>query len=271
MNDTPGRKPISKSKRFEVFKRDSFKCQYCGAVAPDVLLQVDHIRPVADGGTNELTNLITSCEPCNNGKSNTLLSDNSAVSKARNQMEVLQERREQLELMMEWQRGLRDLDGNKVDQVADFWRECLKGRYHLNENGLHTLRKWLRKYSVQEITTAMGAAVDSYCCLNKDGHITHESVNDAWSKVSGICSVNRGLVSEPHLKDLLYIRAIVRNRLEGKHYIHHLALQWLKAAHSWGATLDELRNTALDSWTWNQFSAAISEVIDEAKRRKGAD
>jgi predicted chitinase len=46
------RQPLSKRIRFEVFKRDSFKCQYCGAVAPDVLLNVDHVRPVAGGGGN---------------------------------------------------------------------------------------------------------------------------------------------------------------------------------------------------------------------------
>ena len=44
------RKSITKSVRFEVFKRDGFKCQYCGASAPDVILEVDHIVPVAEGG-----------------------------------------------------------------------------------------------------------------------------------------------------------------------------------------------------------------------------
>ena len=29
------REPISKKLRFEVFKRDSFTCQYCGSKAPD--------------------------------------------------------------------------------------------------------------------------------------------------------------------------------------------------------------------------------------------
>lgn len=41
--------PLSKTIRFEVLKRDSFACQYCGKKAPDVLLQVDHIHPVAEG------------------------------------------------------------------------------------------------------------------------------------------------------------------------------------------------------------------------------
>ena len=44
------RKALSQKIRFEVFKRDSFTCQYCGRKAPDVVLQVDHIVPVAKGG-----------------------------------------------------------------------------------------------------------------------------------------------------------------------------------------------------------------------------
>jgi len=69
------RKSISKKTRFDVFKRDSFKCQYCGAHPLSVLLHVDHINPVSDGGGNEIDNLITACEPCNLGKGSRLLSD----------------------------------------------------------------------------------------------------------------------------------------------------------------------------------------------------
>ena len=46
------RKSMSRKLRFEVFKRDRFTCQYCGAKAPDVILHVDHIHPVAAGGSH---------------------------------------------------------------------------------------------------------------------------------------------------------------------------------------------------------------------------
>lgn len=48
------RKPISKKTRFEVFKRDKFTCQYCGASAPEIVLELDHIIPVASGGDSDL-------------------------------------------------------------------------------------------------------------------------------------------------------------------------------------------------------------------------
>lgn len=66
---------IDSSKRFRVFKRDNFTCQYCGAKAPHVVLEVDHIHPVSKGGTNDIKNLITSCHTCNRGKKSMLLSD----------------------------------------------------------------------------------------------------------------------------------------------------------------------------------------------------
>jgi HNH endonuclease len=75
INEQKKRKALSKKTRFDVFKRDGFKCQYCGAHPPSVLLHVDHINPVADGGTNAVDNLVTACEPCNLGKGVRLLSD----------------------------------------------------------------------------------------------------------------------------------------------------------------------------------------------------
>lgn len=60
---------ISKRLRFEILRRDNHTCRYCGRKAPDTELRVDHVIPVALGGTDNPDNLVTSCEPCNTGKS----------------------------------------------------------------------------------------------------------------------------------------------------------------------------------------------------------
>lgn len=62
------RKALSKKTRFNVFKRDEFRCCYCGNHPPHVILEVDHIVPVASYGGNDMDNLITSCFDCNRGK-----------------------------------------------------------------------------------------------------------------------------------------------------------------------------------------------------------
>ena len=55
--------------RYEILRRDGFKCRICGATADDgVKLHVDHIKPVSKGGKTERNNLRTLCERCNLGK-----------------------------------------------------------------------------------------------------------------------------------------------------------------------------------------------------------
>lgn len=56
------------SLRFEILRRDNWTCGYCGRHAPEVRLQVDHIKSRANGGTDDPANLITSCSDCNAGK-----------------------------------------------------------------------------------------------------------------------------------------------------------------------------------------------------------
>ncbi len=64
------RAKLSDSLRYDVLKRDGFKCQICGSSASDgVKLHVDHIIPVSKGGKTELKNLRTLCDRCNMGKS----------------------------------------------------------------------------------------------------------------------------------------------------------------------------------------------------------
>ena len=63
-----GRRPIPLGVRFRVLARSGFTCSYCGASAADVMLEIDHVLPVALGGTNDEANLVASCEVCNLGK-----------------------------------------------------------------------------------------------------------------------------------------------------------------------------------------------------------
>lgn len=64
------RKALSGSLRWQVLARDGFMCRYCGARAGQdgVVLHVDHIISVADGGDNSFQNLLAACQQCNGGK-----------------------------------------------------------------------------------------------------------------------------------------------------------------------------------------------------------
>ena len=55
--------------RQNVFKRDSYCCQYCGT-AKDLTL--DHVLPRSRKGRSSWTNLVTACKSCNARKGNAL-------------------------------------------------------------------------------------------------------------------------------------------------------------------------------------------------------
>lgn len=59
--------------RDEVFRRDGYRCQYCGA--EDAPLEPDHVHPVIRGGSNDLENLVTACRPCNRSKGSKTLAE----------------------------------------------------------------------------------------------------------------------------------------------------------------------------------------------------
>jgi len=58
---------ISKTKRYEVMARDNFSCCLCG-IGPEGKLEVDHIKPLSKGGSDDMNNLQTLCFDCNRGK-----------------------------------------------------------------------------------------------------------------------------------------------------------------------------------------------------------
>lgn len=61
---------MSAKLRYDVLKRDNYRCVVCGASASDGVTQlhVDHIIPIAKGGKTEMSNLQTLCQRCNLGK-----------------------------------------------------------------------------------------------------------------------------------------------------------------------------------------------------------
>jgi 5-methylcytosine-specific restriction protein A len=67
----PGeRGSLSVRTRYQVFKRDLYRCRICAKTG--VELEVDHIVPVARGGSDDMENLQTLCVPCNRGKRDSL-------------------------------------------------------------------------------------------------------------------------------------------------------------------------------------------------------
>lgn len=118
---------LSVRSRFEVFKRDGFTCRYCGRTPDDegVKLEVDHITPRADGGSDDLTNLVTSCWDCNHGKAAKSLDDKApSLTQA---MANTRERTLQLDEYRRWQGELDDVSKHLLVRIWDEWVEAFGG------------------------------------------------------------------------------------------------------------------------------------------------
>lgn len=149
------RKSISKKTRFEVFKRDGFVCQYCGSHPPSVILHVDHITPVALGGTNDMDNYITACEPCNLGKAARSLADvpKSLKEKAAETIEREEQIRGYQEVMDMKRLRLQD----EIDRVCEVYERFNPG-YTLSDSGAVTVRKFIDQLGVHQVIDAMESA-----------------------------------------------------------------------------------------------------------------
>ena len=52
--------------KHEVFRRDRYRCQYCGQESKDLTL--DHVIPKRRGGEHRWENVVSACIPCNRKK-----------------------------------------------------------------------------------------------------------------------------------------------------------------------------------------------------------
>jgi len=146
------RKSTGKRLRFEVFKRDHFTCQYCGAQPPAIVLVADHIDPVAAGGETTIENLITACEPCNQGKADRSLGHRAIRPDAdllylQTQQEIAELRRYQLA------KAQRDAElAQVVERLHEDWL-YLSGQDWTPSDA--TVRQLLARYSPEVVERAI--------------------------------------------------------------------------------------------------------------------
>lgn len=260
--------PLSKTLRFEVFKRDRFACQYCGATAPEAVLHCDHIQPVVDGGTNELLNLITACASCNLGKGAKRLDDRSAVQRQRAQLEELEDRREQLEMMLEWRDKSQAAVVDVVEAVSDRIGE--RSGFWPNDAGKADVRRWLKKYSLAEVLAALDESFDRFLEY-RSGEPTDRSWGVAFNKIPVLASYARKTAEKPFMPKLAYIQGILRNRF-GDPRERYLAE--LEDIHGWGVPLEVMETVAKASDDFMEFWDAMvarAQAIKAAQTSEAAD
>jgi len=240
---------LSKAIRFEILKRDKFTCQYCGRKAPKVLLHVDHVKPVADGGTNDIFNLVSSCADCNLGKGAVPLHKQAILDAQRSSMEDLEDRRAQLEMMHEWQKELADLKTKAAAIAMLAWNNA--DFPPLGEDGQKQLANITRRFGVDEVL----AGIEKL-------QLPPEGTKDALTTIRRLSSLIVCLRLPQSEQDARYVAGIANNR--GFSMKSGLPEQIREATEA-GFTRDQLKTIALTARSTTDLGQKLYNLIEDRK------
>jgi hypothetical protein len=147
----------SKKNRFEIFKRDGFKCAYCGKSPPAVVLEVDHIEPKAKGGKDDINNYITACFDCNRGKRDIPLE--KIPAQLQENLEVLREKETQLR---EYRRFIAKIEKrltDDFDEINNIYSENYPGWEFSDQFKNVSLRRFLQLLPKHRVSEALNIAI----------------------------------------------------------------------------------------------------------------
>jgi HNH endonuclease len=174
---------LSKRVRFDIFKRDRFCCQYCGRHPPDIILEIDHIIPVCDGGDANEGNLLTACFDCNRGKAANPLT--RVPQSLADRAAEIAEREDQL-------RGYREVFEQQRERVeADMWTIAaqLFGEYECKEgirrDWLSRIKFFNEKLGLAQVFEAAEIAADKWLPRQQDEWRTQKQRRFAY--FCGVC------------------------------------------------------------------------------------
>lgn len=165
---------VSKRIRFEVFKRDSFRCQYCGRTPPEVVLEIDHITPKTDGGQENVHNYVTACFDCNRGKGSIKLE--SVPPSLQDNIAQQKEKRKQLKAYNKFLQELQEEMEGAIEQVDRAFHAYFP-KYQLSDSFCNnTLKRFLSRLPNAKVSEAMGNACSQFSNMGNDQWVASRAI-----------------------------------------------------------------------------------------------
>ena len=227
---------VAKRVRFEVFKRDDFRCQYCGRQTPSVILQIDHIVPRSQGGADEINNLVTSCTDCNLGKSNIPLWKKRGIDDRVKEIELLRERQEQIEWYEQVKRQLKAEEDASLDQLNQLWSTRCDSKLSWSGDKLRSVREFLKFLTPHEVSEAI------YITAEKD-------LKDEEARFRYFCGICNNLIDEKiGRQDRMAYRRIKN------HFLSYHRSQWYR---------DDQMRIAAKEYSLEDVLEAIDRTISD--------
>lgn len=198
-------------------------------------------------------NLITSCHDCNSGKGKRKLSENNEVKKQQDQLRQLNEKREQIEMMLEWRNELLNFDNEQIDKIEELFSSYCTGRT-FTESGRKTISKLIKKYGFIEVYDCTRISAETYYDTEDP-----ETASDVFNYISRIC-YNRKMQNEiPVLKDVNYIVKIAKNRLS---YLNSYKLKDFLCDYMSFDEVEDIKDIVKSSRNWTDLRESLYEYFD---------
>lgn len=247
------RKSISKKIRFEVFKRDNFTCQYCGRTAPDVVLEIDHINAIKNGGDNNILNLITSCFDCNRGKGKRKLTENEEVKLQMEQLKELNKKREQLKMLLDWKKELENFENEQVEKIEKLLIE--KTGFGFSDYGKQECKKQIKEFGFEEVYESTIISINQYYDEND-----LESTTKVFDYIAKICTTRRRQKNNPLEYKINYLCKIAKNRFN---YFDNVRTRFFLKKHFELNDFENLKEIFRVSRNWTELCNNLEEYYEE--------
>lgn len=157
-------------------------------------------------------------------------------------------------MMLAWRNSLQSTTNDALDMLCSLVSER-GGGITPNESGRAYIRRWLKRFSFQELLVSADESFDHYMSFSGDKPDI-DSWGRAFEKIPAIASLNRQAVEKPYMPKLAYIQGILRRRTG---FMRMGFIEMLEEAHlEMEVPLIVLESEAKKHSTWREFQRAIN-------------
>lgn len=201
--------PITKGMRFEVLRRDNFRCHYCGEESKNTKLQVGHIVPVSMGGSSDISNLVAACHDCNSGKGAKPIDEKHTAQDAKKHLKAQAKKIKEMKRVVDAINLKRQAESSEFEIFATSWVKAFGDcGYTVNRNYIDSQRvkvkTKVKAYGIEICCETLASVIEQ--SINSYGESTDQSLCFGyWMKVVQYGNSNVRM-------RMSYLTAIFKNR-----------------------------------------------------------
>jgi HNH endonuclease len=177
------------------------------------------------------------------------------------QARAIEERRSQLDMMIEWREEIVGLQDEAVDALDR--RIVARTGLSMSEEYRQRMRRWVRQHGLATIFEALEDAFDQMLEW-QDDVVTIASWERAFAAIPQVIEMRQAARDKPHFRELVYICGLLRRRLQ---YVNELrCLRLMEDGVQAGASIEAMKAFARTVKSWTAFRRGLEEYIDDYGR-----